>query len=157
MPQMSISRPYVVEPSNTSGGCNMATGESTSPKIQQLCQFMKDRRCQHYRCIASHRVTDPVPERDNFVRKLLDRNTESTREAEIRQFQFTIHIDQQILWLQVAMQHSVFVCTNARGQWKRVRERHWHCCQLQIIELKQRFTSVGFAFGCISISCCCCC
>ena len=58
---------------------------------------------------AKEDVRGAVPERHHFVAEGVDRDAESSRQAEIRELELPLVVDEEVLRFEIAMQDTVFV------------------------------------------------
>ena len=61
-------------------------------------------------------VRGAIPQRDDLVAESVDGDAEGAREAEIREFQLPLVVDEQVLGLEVAVQDAVFVAEGYAAQ-----------------------------------------
>ena len=65
---------------------------------------------------AEQNVGRTVPERDDLVREVLDRDSEGTGQTKVRELEHVLSIDQQVLWLQVSVKYLVLVALGRSAQ-----------------------------------------
>ena len=65
---------------------------------------------------AHENVRSAIPQRHNLVRKVLDWDAEGASQTEIRQLKNVVFVDEQILRLQISVEHLVLVALGGAGQ-----------------------------------------
>lgn len=63
---------------------------------------------------AEENLRRAIPESDDFVRVRAERDSECACEAEISDFEIAVSVDEQVLWFEITMEHTMRVTvTNA--------------------------------------------
>ena len=93
-----------------------------------------------------------TPQRDDFVRERLDRDRKRARQAEIGELQHAVAVDQQVLRLQIAVQHAVRVAERQAPQHLLQVGLCDECCQsIDLQKPEQTLMSKRCIFAPVSI------